>query len=167
MLICMTEPRWLDETQQQAWRALLVLVNRGLPELDRTMKEHDLFIVHYSILVALSGATNDTMRLSDLADAANVSQSRLTHRLRALTEHNDVVIHADSEDRRVKNATLTASGRKRLESLAPLHVDDVQRIIFDQLDPEETEHFALALSKIAANLCTHERFLSSNSDRHL
>ena len=155
----MAEPRWLNETQQQAWRALLVLVNRGMPELERTLKEHDLLVVHYSILVALSSAADDTMRLSELADAANLSQSRLTHRLRTLTERGDVEIKADAEDRRGKHATLTKVGRQRLESVAPLHAEDVQRIVFDQLEPAETECLASALSKIAGNLCDHEHFL--------
>lgn len=155
----MAEPRWLDDTQQQAWRAFLVLVNRGLPQLERTLKEHDLLVVHYSILVALSDATDDTMRLSNLADAANLSQSRLTHRLRTLTERGDVAIEADTEDRRGKHATLTKVGRRRLESVAPLHAEDVQRLIFDHLEPAETECLANALSKIAGELCDHEHFL--------
>ncbi len=159
----MADPRWLDATQQQAWRAFLVLVNRGLPSLDRTLKEHDLLIVHYSILVALSEASGDRMRLSDLADSANLSQSRLTHRLRTLIDSGDVSIDADPEDGRGKQATLTAAGRKRLESLAPLHVDDVQRLIFDHLDQAETECLAQALTKIASKLCDHEHFMSEPS----
>lgn len=155
----MATTRWLDDTQQQAWRGFLVLVNRGLPELERTLKEHDLLVVHYSILVALSGAPDDCMRLSDLADAANLSQSRLTHRLRTLIERGDVSIEADTEDRRGKFATLTKAGRRRLDSVAPLHAEDVQRLVFDHLDADETECLARALSKIAGTLCGHEHFL--------
>lgn len=151
--------RWLDATQQQAWRALLVLAHRGLPQLERTLKAHGVLVVHYQILVALSEAPNDTMRLSDLADAANVSQSRLTHRLRTLLDRGDVTITADTDDRRGKHATLTPTGRRRLEALAPLHVDDVRRLIFDHLDGPETEAFAHALSKIATALCDHDDFL--------
>lgn len=154
-----TDTRWLDATQQQAWRALLVVVNRGLPQLERTLKAHGLLVVHYSILVALSQAPNDTMRLSDLADAANVSQSRLTHRLRTLIDRGDVTITADTDDRRGKHATLTPPGRERLEALAPLHVEDVRRLIFDHLDGPETEALAHALSKIATALCDHDDFL--------
>lgn len=155
----MTTTRWLNDDQQQAWRAFLVLVNRGLPELERTLKTHDLLVVHYSILVALSEATDETMRLSDLADAANLSQSRLTHRLRTLVERGDVTIELDSEDRRGKHATLTNIGRRRLESVAPVHVDDVRRLVFDHLDQAETECLARALSKIANSLCEHEDFV--------
>jgi len=154
-----TETRWLDETQQQAWRALLVFVNRGLPELERTLKEHDLLAVHYSILVALSSAPDDTMRLSDLADAANLSQSRLTHRLRMLVDRGIVEIAPDSEDGRGKNATLTRQGRRLLELVAPLHAEDVQRVVFDHLTTPETAALASGLSKVAAGLCAHDDFL--------
>ncbi len=154
----MTTPRWLDETQAQAWRALLVIVNRGLPKLERTLKEHDLLVVHYSILVALSEAPGATRRLAELADAANLSQSRLTHRLRTLIERGDVVIEPDSIDGRGKNAVLTEVGRRRLESVAPLHVEDVQRMVFDRLDADETAALANALSKVAFNLCEHDEF---------
>lgn len=154
----MTEPRWLNDTQKRAWMGLLVLTNRGLPDLDRTLKKHDLLIVHYGIFVALSGAPNDTMRLSDLADTANVSQSRLTHRLRTLVDSGDVTIHQDPEDGRSKHATLTAKGRARVEEIAPLHAEDVQRMIFDPLDDEETECLARVMSKIASGLCDHEQF---------
>jgi DNA-binding MarR family transcriptional regulator len=155
----MAEPRWLDETQQLAWRALLVMVNRAMPELERSLKEHDLLVVHYSIFVALSAAPDDTMRLSDLADTANLSQSRLTHRLRTLVERGDVAIEPDPNDGRGKTASLTKAGRRRLEAVAPVHVEDVQRLFFDPIDPAETECLARALSKMAAGLCDHEHFL--------
>lgn len=154
----MTEARWLDDTEQQAWRALLVFVNRGLPRLERTLKEHGLLVVHYSILVALSSAPDDTSRLSELADAANLSQSRLTHRLRTLTERGDIEITADADDGRGKNATLTRRGRRLLERVAPVHVAGVRNLVFDRLDASETEALARAMSKVAAGLCEHENF---------
>ena len=154
----MTEPRWLDETQQRAWRGLLVFVNRGLPQIERTLKEQGLLVVHYSILVALSSAPDDTMRLTELADAANLSPSRLTHRLKTMMERGHVEITADEEDGRGKNATLTPSGRRLLEHVAPIHAEDVQRLVFDHLDPDETAALADALSKIAGTLCDHEAF---------
>lgn len=158
----MTETRWLDETQQQAWRALMVFVNRGLPELERTLKSHDLLVVHYAVLVALSSAPSDRMRLSDLADAANLSQSRLTHRLRTLIERGIVEIAADVDDGRGKNATLTKSGRVLLESVAPIHAEDVQRLFFDHLTPTDSANLATALSKVAASLCDHDGFCTES-----
>ncbi|MEL6890141.1 MAG: MarR family transcriptional regulator [Actinomycetota bacterium] len=159
----MTEPRWLDDTQQRAWRGLLVFVNRGLPRIERTLKEQGLLVVHYSILVALSSAPDDTMRLTELADAANLSPSRLTHRLKTMIERGHVEITADEDDGRGKNATLTRSGRQLLEHVAPIHVEDVQRLVFDHLDADETASLADALSKIARTLCDHGAFAPTRS----
>ena len=159
----MTEPRWLDEDQQEAWRGLRAVIFRAFPEIERTLKAHDLLVVHYHIFAVLSDAPDQTLRLSELADTANMSQSRLTHRLRVLVERGEVDIREDPDDRRAKNATLTAAGRERLERVAPLHVEDVQQLIFDPLTPEQTEALADAMSTIADHLCQHPEFLNPQS----
>ena len=155
-----TEPRWLDETQQEAWHGLRAVIFRAFPEMERTLKAHDLLAVHYHILAVLSNAPEQTLRLTELADAANMSQSRLTHRLRVLVERGEVAISEDPDDRRAKNATLTTAGRKRLEHLAPIHIEDVQRLIFDPLTPEQTKALADAMTTIADHLCQHPEFLN-------
>ena len=154
----MPQPRWLDDDQQLAWRAMLAIVNRAFPELERTFKEHDLLTVQYGILAALSETPGRTMRLSDLADRSNTSPSRLTHRLRDLVEHGDIEITPDPDDGRGKIATLTATGLQRIRRIAPDHVEDVQRLLFDPLSDEQTAALADALSTIAANLCDHTHF---------
>ncbi len=155
-----TEPRWLDETQQEAWRGLRAVMFRAFPEMERTLKAHDLLAIHYHILAVLSNAPEQTLRLTELADAANTSQSRLTHRLRVLVARGEVAISEDPDDRRAKNATLTTAGRKRLEHLAPIHIEDVQRLIFDPLTPEQTKALANAMTTIADHLCQHPEFLN-------
>lgn len=99
------------------------------------------------------------MRLSDLADSATLSPSRLTHRLRMLVERGDVLVQQAPDDGRGKIATLTKAGRRRLEAVAPLHAEDVQCLIFDHLDADETAGLARALTKVAGNLCAHEQFV--------
>lgn len=133
---------------------------RAFPEMERTLKAHDLLSVHYHIFAVLSGAPDQTLRLSELADSANMSQSRLTHRLRVLVERGEIDICEDPDDRRAKNATLTAAGRKRLENLAPIHIEDVQRLIFDPLTPDQTTALADAMSTIADHLSQHPEFLN-------
>ena len=159
------EPRWLDNRQQLAWRALLAINNRAFPEFERTFKEHGLVAVQYSIMVALSEAPGRTLRLTELADFANSSPSRLTHRLRDLVACGDIEISADPTDGRGKHATLTDRGVDRLRALAPLHVEDVQRILFNPLSAAQTAALAEALSLIAAGLCDHDDFDHSRSHR--
>jgi len=155
---CVTEHRWLNATQQQAWQGLLVIFLRAMPEIERTFKANELLGVQYGILVALADEPNSTLRLTDLADLANTSQSRLTHRLRNLVSRGDIEITEDAQDRRAKNATLTKAGKQRLDDIAPKHVEDVQRLIFDHLSQHQTAALADALSTIAANLCDHAHF---------
>ena len=53
---------------------------------------------------------------------------------------------------------LTDQGMARLTRVAPIHVEDVQRLIFDSLSPEQTTALADAMSSIAATACGHEQF---------
>ena len=154
----MEETRWLNETQQQAWRAMLVLFNRGFPEIERTFKANDLLAIQYGILTELSEAPNRTLGLSELAEVSSTSQSRLTHRLRDLVARGEVEVAPCPEDGRAKNATLTSSGQRRLDSVSPQHAEDVQRLFFDHLDPKQTKALADALSKIAGSFCCDDRF---------
>jgi len=154
----MAETRWLTDTQQQAWRALRVIVERGLPRLERTFRDQDMLGVEYSIFVALSEAAEGELRLSDLADFANTSQSRLSHRLRPMIERGEITTRVDNIDRRVTYAQLAPGGRQRLEAVAPHHVEDVLQLLFDHLDVEQTDAVADALSVIAATLCDHAEY---------
>jgi len=155
------KPRWLNSDEAAAWRGLLTVVQRAFPEIERDLRsQHDMLAVHYHILVTLSDASDETMRLTDLADSANLSQSRLTHRLRTLIARGEVEICQDPEDGRAKHATLTKLGRKRLEAVAPDHVETVRRLIFDHLSPTQTVALAKALAPVSTSLCDHPEYLN-------
>ena len=154
------EPNWLDDTEQRAWRALLAVSSRALPEIQRRLKSRDLLGAHYHLFAALSEAPGQTLRLSELADGANMSQSRLTHSIRPLVERGDIAICEDPNDRRAKNATLTDAGRRRLECIAPLHADDVKQLVFDPLSAEQTAALSDALTTISDHLCQHPEYLN-------
>ncbi|MEM8708277.1 MAG: winged helix DNA-binding protein [Actinomycetota bacterium] len=158
-----TDTKWLDAHEEQAWRSLLAVINRLLPELERTLRDHDLLAVHYTVLVALSEAPERTLRLSQLADAANCSMSRLSHRIRTLTERGDVEIAPDPDDGRAKNATLTDAGLARLAAAAPDHVADVRRLFFDHLTAAQSRALADALGTVAKGLCADPQLLNPRS----
>jgi len=141
-------PHWLNETEQRAWRALIALMMVELPKLESTFREHDLLHVEYGLLVALSESADDSLRMSDLADAANVSQSRLSHRMRRLVERGLIEPRPCADDGRVTYAALTSTGRSLIENVAPEHVADVRRLIFDALSNEQTLALADALETI-------------------
>jgi len=151
---------WLNETEYEAWKGLLAVMHRGFPEIERNLQTHGLLGVHYHILTTLSITDEMTMRLSDLADTANLSQSRLTHRMRTLVDSGDVEINKDPEDGRAKQATLTKKGYARLKKIAPDHVMTVRRIIFDHLSPTETKALAESLRPVVNSLVDHPEYLN-------
>jgi DNA-binding MarR family transcriptional regulator len=145
------EPRWLDDTEQRAWMSLLAVVLVGFPELERTFRPHGLVHVEYGLLAALSGA-GEGLRLSDLAGQMNMSPSRLSHRMRKLIDLGYVEVAGDACDGRVSIARVTDAGREFVERIAPAHVGDVRRLLFDHLDPAQTAALADALGAIAGKL---------------
>jgi DNA-binding MarR family transcriptional regulator len=155
-----TTPRWLNTDEAEAWRGILAIVQRAFPEIERDLRTHDLLAVHYHILVALSAARDNTMRLAELADSANLSPSRLTHRIGLLVDRGEVDINQDPDDGRAKRATLTAVGRRRLEHVAPHHVETVRRVIFDHLSADQTVALADALAPVANSLVDHPEYLN-------
>jgi DNA-binding MarR family transcriptional regulator len=146
-----TEPPWLNETERQAWLSLLAVVLVGMPQLDRTFRPHGLVHVEYGLLAAL-GDQPAGVRLRDLAALMNVSQSRLSHRMRKLVERGYVEIHGDDTDGRVSIARVTAAGRRFVRKVAPDHVADVRRLIFDHLDDKQVAALADALGTVAEQL---------------
>ena len=76
----MTEPRWLDDDEMRAWRAFVTTTVRLFEQLDRELKaEHGLTHDDYAILVNLSEAPGQRMRMTELADRVLESKSRLSH----------------------------------------------------------------------------------------
>lgn len=147
------ETRWLDDTERRAWLSLLAIVLVGFPELERTFRPHGLVHVEYGLLAALSNQ-DEGLRLSDLAGQMNMSASRLSHRMRKLVELGYVEITGDACDGRVSIARVTDAGRRFAAEVAPAHVADVRRLIFDHLDQAQTAALADALGAVADKLST-------------
>ena len=61
-------PRWLDDDQQRAWRALASVLLRLPPALERQLRtDSDLSHFDYWVMALLSEAPDRTLRLSELA----------------------------------------------------------------------------------------------------
>jgi DNA-binding MarR family transcriptional regulator len=130
--------RWLSEPEQQAWRAFLNACNRLFPEMDAHL-QHVAGIPHayYEILVRLSEAPGRELRMTQLADASTSSKSRLSHAVARLEARGWVERMACETDRRGQIARLTDTGFAALDDAAHHHVEQVRRMVFDRLTPEQ------------------------------
>jgi DNA-binding MarR family transcriptional regulator len=136
----MTEPRWLDERQQRAWRSYLAASRLLRAQLDRELQRGSgMPHTYYEILVRLSEAPGRVLRMSELADASESSRSRLSHAVTRLEEAGWVTRESCPTDRRGAFARLTDEGFTALAAAAPSHVASVRRLLIDQLTDEQLE----------------------------
>jgi DNA-binding MarR family transcriptional regulator len=142
------QPRWLTDEEQQAWRATVHLSQLLLRQLDRDLTAHGLNGRDYEILVELSEAPDQRMRMTDLADATSQSRSRLSHQISRM-EKRGLVRRDDCEgDKRGTFAVLTTAGFETIERVAPYHVENVRRHFIDRLTPHQLEEIRSAFQPV-------------------
>jgi DNA-binding MarR family transcriptional regulator len=130
------EPRWLNDDEQQAWRAFIDAIRLFTGEIDRELqRDSGLNHAYYQILVTLSEAPGRTMRMSELAALTLASRSRLSHAVARLEEAGWVIRQSCPSDRRGSFAVMTDEGLAVLELAARGHVEAVRRNLFDVLTP--------------------------------
>jgi DNA-binding MarR family transcriptional regulator len=151
---------WLDEEQQQHWRAWIAANSLLTDAFSRDLQEsHGLTLADYEILVRLSesgspGADESgrRMRMSELAEATLSSRSRLSHQIDRMERAGYVERVPCTDDKRGFFAALTPKGWDTLVAAAPSHVDSVRARIVDVLTPEEFIALGTASQKLLDKL---------------
>ena len=144
---------WLDEQQQQHWRAWIAANALLTDALSRDLHEsHGLTMADYEILVRLSESTDRRMRMSDLAEATLSSRSRLSHQVDRMERAGFVARVPCTDDKRGYFAALTPKGWDTLVTAAPSHVDSVRARIVDVLTPAEFAALGAASKKLLDHL---------------
>ena len=132
------DTRWLDATQQGAWRSFLGGTTVLMDRLDRDLRtEHGLSMSEYEILVRLSEAPDRSIRMADLAAALSHSRSRITHTISRLERDGIVVRSQCGTDGRGVTAVLTDKGFELLATAAHTHVRGVREYLIDQCSAED------------------------------
>ncbi|WP_218566174.1 MarR family winged helix-turn-helix transcriptional regulator [Vallicoccus soli] len=143
---------WLTDEQQEHWRALMALLMTLPPALDAQIRrDGGLNTFEYHVLAALSEARARTLVLSDLAELARGSLSRLSHAVTRLERAGWVERRSCTEGGgRRTEARLTPAGLEKLEQVAPGHVREVRRLVVDVLAPEQLAALADAARAVRA-----------------
>jgi DNA-binding MarR family transcriptional regulator len=129
-----TDPRWLDADQQQQWYAFAYVLTQ-LPAALEARMQRDAGIAQfdYVVMSSLSMAPERTLRMSDLAQYAGSTLSRLSNVVIRLEKRGWMRRHPDPADGRATLATLTDDGMDKVVAAAPGHVDAVRQLIFNPL----------------------------------
>ncbi|MDL4820969.1 MarR family winged helix-turn-helix transcriptional regulator [Actinomadura opuntiae] len=149
----MTDTRWLDDEEQETWRAFL-WTSRLLSEaLDRQLqRDSGMPHAYYMILAMLSESPGRALTMTELAAIVHSSPSRLSHAVNRLEEAGWVRRSKDAADRRTTITELTDEGFTALEKAAPGHVAEVRRNLFDPLTREQMLDFQRSLRTLLSSL---------------
>ena len=148
----MADPRWLDDEEVRIWRGFVEVSSRVKQLLDLSLKaEADMTFDDYEVLVHLSEATDQRLRMTDLSESLFHSQGRLTQRIDRLVGRGWVARQKCPEDGRVTYAVITTEGLAAITAAAPGHVADVRAVLIDLIQPEERATVANVFNRVAAS----------------
>lgn len=145
----MAKVRWLDESEDRAWRGyrrmhtlLDLYITRDLA------RASGLSAADYDILTTVSEGPEAGWRAHELAARLLWSTSRLAHQVGRMESRGLVVRSGCDDDARGATVSLSEAGWKALRDAAPGHVRSVRRHLIDLLTPAEIESLAAISSKV-------------------
>ena len=128
---------WLTPGELSSWLTVARLITRLPWALDAQLqRDADLSMIEYMTLASLAEAPDWTLRMSELAEHASSSLSRLSHLVKRLESRGYVRREPDPADGRFTNAIMLPAGMAKLESAAPAHVAYVRHLVVDNLSGE-------------------------------
>ena len=119
------------------WRTYLLGSATLMDRLDADLRQFDVDLPEYEILVNLEEAPDWRVRMSELAAAVHQSRSRLTHTITRMEKSGLVTRTTCPTDRRGVWAQLTEKGMDLLRTAAPTHVEAVRRNFVEAMSPED------------------------------
>jgi len=144
-----TTPRWLNPAEMKAWRQYIIASRRLLDALDEDLAAHDLSMADYEVLAQLSDAPDRAMRMSELAEVAMISRSRLSHRIKVMEQAGWVRREPCPVDKRGSFAVMTSKGWKAIVAAAPDHVESVRTRFLDALDKADQKALADIFDRVS------------------
>ena len=144
----------------KAWRSYIIASRRLLDALDADLEGHDLSMADFEVLAQLSDAPDRKMRMSELAELAMVSKSRLSHRMKVMEKAGWVRREECESDRRGSYAVMTDQGWKAIVKAAPSHVASVRNRLMDHLTVKDQEDLAKIFNRLQTEL--RGQFISEN-----
>ena len=117
-----SQPRWLNEREMRAWRSYIIASRRLLEALESDLDGHDLSMADYEVMAQLSEAPNRRMRMSELAELAMISKSRLSHRMKVMVQPVVVEVVVHGHKQRVVMVAQTLVGAAVVDHIIMLQI---------------------------------------------
>jgi DNA-binding MarR family transcriptional regulator len=139
-----------EEDFFRAFIRAMVAVPRAL-DAD-LLGEQGMSVTEYGVLMHLSEAPDQQMRMSDLAVASSLSVSGMTRIVARLEKQDLVRRERCTTDARGWLAVLTGTGSERLAAAWPTHLTSVRRHMMDHLRGLDLKPLTAAFRRFAADV---------------
>lgn len=147
----MSEPRWLNEDEKEAWKSLSLMQLQLSARLGRELSECGLSYQDYLVLASLTDRDCGSSRVVELACELGWEKSRASHHLSRMSDRGLVRKEPCPTDQRGSFIVITDKGRDVIANAAPGHVDAVRRAFIDLLTPAQLK----VLDEIARTVLDH------------
>ncbi|WP_183099989.1 MarR family winged helix-turn-helix transcriptional regulator [Nocardioides pelophilus] len=149
----MTASPWLDDEQQQTWRAWLDVNARLFARISRELQATDgLSLQDYDVLVALTDVPDGSVRMRDLGVKLQWEKSRLSKHLTRMAARGLVARRECYDDRRGSFVELTEEGLAAIRAAAPGHAALVREVFFDGLSGEQVRELGRICATVLERL---------------
>jgi DNA-binding MarR family transcriptional regulator len=144
------QAKLLSRDELGAWRGLLRVHSSMTKALDAELvREHQLPLSSYEVLLFLADSPGGRMRMSELADGVLLSRSGLTRLVDRMERDGLLRRQRCEEDQRGWFAEITADGRALFERARKTHLDGVRERFLSQLSREEQRTLAALWEKVS------------------
>ncbi|GAA4922233.1 MarR family winged helix-turn-helix transcriptional regulator [Nesterenkonia rhizosphaerae] len=141
----------------RAWRAFFetsaIISDRMEKRLHATT---GLKLTDYNLLLLLSEAPGQQLRMGELAEKMVFSPSRLSYQVKSLTSRGLIERCADPQDKRGMTARLTEEGRSVFATASKLHAQHIKQLFHPALDNTEAEELKRICDQILQTVAAAE-----------
>lgn len=144
---------WLTPDERNAWLAVAALVVKLPVALDSQLQaDAGLSFFEYMVLAVLSEQPDRSLQMSDIAEFASASLSRLSHTATRLEKQGLLTRQQVPGRGRRSKAVLTDAGYDKVVATAPGHVGNVRRLLIDDLSLDELATLSKVGEQVLRNL---------------
>ena len=137
------EPNPFTDDEFQVWRGFLRTHRTITDELNqRLIRNHDLTLLHYGVLITLITDPDRQMRMTDIAERVLTSPSGMTRAIARLAADGLVNREQDVSDRRSFLVALTPHGVRSLREAQVTHHACVRELLFGRLTADDLRGLA-------------------------
>jgi DNA-binding MarR family transcriptional regulator len=151
----------LKNKEERVWRDLarfFVVAPRLLD--DDLQRGANISLSEYTVLMNLSEAPTSRLSVSELADRAYLSGSRMTRLVEQLATEQLVLKNRNEDDGRAVDVSITDAGLTRLQAAYPVHLASVRNRIMNHVNSQDLGCLGSAMAAIVVGLQADDRVLA-------